>query len=525
MTARPTNKLTAKQLLARMNKQSDFPAVSQHIAEINIKASPASNSTANELACTILKDYSLTCKLLKVVNSAMYRQFSGKISTISRAVVILGFEQVRLTAIGLTFFTHLQNKSMAQNVKEAVLSSFLSGLLAQDLSQYLNMTDWEDHFICAMFHNLGRMLVMYYFPDKYEAYQKLMLEGEVTDQVAMQQTLGATFDELGMEVADAWHLPKLIITGMKMIPEGDINAKSGKIDEYTGLANFANELCDITINYSSQLRQEQLRLVLQRYKALYDIPEEEIVEMMESILAKMREFADVLNLKQSDLCKLDQRSFKAQFDQASVNAIEERTKVDDAAQALGRFEIIAGVPPSSCRTSSDDRHLLLVDSIQEISNVMLDDFSADTVFTMILETIYRGIDFDQVFIFFRNPKTDIMEPRFGLGLYVQELLTKFRFPVQDAAGDLFSLALAEGRDFFIDDISASDINQRKPSWFRGLIFSPSFVLYPIMINKRAVGLIYGAYSSLDRHLDRKQFEALKTLRNQAALAIKLSATG
>jgi HD-like signal output (HDOD) protein len=524
MTARPISKLTAKQLLDRMNNQSDFPAVSQHITEINIKASPASNSTANELACIILKDYSLTCKLLKVVNSAMYSQFSGKISTISRAVVILGFEQVRLTAIGLIFFAHLQDKSTAQNVKETVLSSFLSGILAQEVSKFLNMKDWEDHFICAMFHNLGRLLVMYYFPDMYEAYQKLVAAGDVTDQMAMQQTLGATFDELGVEVAEAWHLPQLIITGMKMLPEGDNTIKSGTIDAHTGLANFANDLCDITINYSPLVRQEQLRLVLQRYQALYDIPEDEIVEMMESALGQIRGFADVLNLKQTDLCKLDQRSFKAQFDQDSVSVREERGKADDVAQALGRFEITAEAA-SPCRTGSEDRHLLLQDSIQEISNVMLDDFSVDTVFTMILETIYRGIDFDRVLIFFRNPKTDIMEPRFGLGQNVQELLTKFSFPVQDAADDLVNLALAEGRDFFIDDISASDINPRKPSWFRGLIFSPSFVLYPIMINKRSVGLIYGAFSSPDRHLDRRQLDALKTLRNQAALAIKLSSTG
>ena len=524
MTVRPIRKLTAKQLLARMNKQSDFPAVSQHITEINIKASPASNSTANELAGIILKDYSLTCKLLKVVNSAMYRQFSGKISTISRAVVILGFEQVRLTAIGLICFSHLQDKSTADNVKEAVLTSFLSGILAQDLSKSLRMQDEEDHFICGMFHNLGRLLVMYYFPERYKDYLDAAAEEDVSDQMAMQQTLGATFDELGMEVAEAWHLPQLIITGMKTIPEGDVKAVVRTMDQYTGLANFANDLCDITINYPPQERQEQLNAVLLKYKPAYDIPEEEIVEMMDSALAKMREFADVLNLKQTDLCKLDRRSFKAQSDQDSATIPDERAGVGTAAEAIERFEIIAGAPSSSC-FGSEERHRLLLDAIQEISNVMLDAFSADTVFTMILETIYRGIDFDQVFIFFRNPKTDIMEPRFGLGLYVQELLTKFRFPVQDAAGDLFNLALAEGRDFFIDDISASDISPRKPSWFRGLIFSPSFVLYPIMINKRAVGLIYGAYSSLDRHLDRRQLDALKTLRNQAALAIKLSPAG
>ena len=44
----------------------------------------------------------------------------------------------------------------------------------------------------------------------------------------MQKTLGTTFDELGMEVADLWHLPTLIITSMKTIPEQEIKNKKRK---------------------------------------------------------------------------------------------------------------------------------------------------------------------------------------------------------------------------------------------------------------------------------------------------------
>ena len=165
----------------------------------------------------------------------------------------------------------------------------------------------------------------------------------------------------------------------------------------------------------------------------------------------------------------------------------------------------------------------MLDAIQEITNAMLDDFTLDPVLTMILETVYRGLGFDQVLIFFRNPKTNIMQPRFGLGQNVKELLAEFSFPVQENSGDLFNMALAEGRDLYIDNISVPDLTQRTPAWFRGMIFSPSFVLYPIIVNKRSIGLIYGAHISPDHHLDyQDQLDALKTLRNQAALAIKLS---
>ena len=94
--------LTVGQLITRMQSENSFPTISQHITELNSKAGPNSESSANELAALILRDVSLTSRLLKVSNSAMYGQFSGTISTISRAVVVLGFEQVQLTSAGLS---------------------------------------------------------------------------------------------------------------------------------------------------------------------------------------------------------------------------------------------------------------------------------------------------------------------------------------------------------------------------------------------------------------------------------------
>ncbi len=58
----------------------------------------------------ILKDYSLTNKILRLVNSAYYNRGGGKISTISRAVVMLGINPVRSLATGLMLFEHMQNK-------------------------------------------------------------------------------------------------------------------------------------------------------------------------------------------------------------------------------------------------------------------------------------------------------------------------------------------------------------------------------------------------------------------------------
>ena len=67
-------------------------------------------SDASDLAGVILRDYALTNKLLKLVNSAYYGFASGNVSTVTRAVVLLGYEHVRMATMRLTLFEHFKSK-------------------------------------------------------------------------------------------------------------------------------------------------------------------------------------------------------------------------------------------------------------------------------------------------------------------------------------------------------------------------------------------------------------------------------
>ena len=123
--ARPgaDHKATIDFLLRRMRHKSDFPTFSRYIMEINRKASSGklNITSASQLANTIIKDYALTSKLLKLVNSAFFGHFSGRVTTVSRAVVILGFEQIRTAAASLLLFEHLQNKSQSMELGDAAI--------------------------------------------------------------------------------------------------------------------------------------------------------------------------------------------------------------------------------------------------------------------------------------------------------------------------------------------------------------------------------------------------------------------
>jgi len=82
-----------------IDKNKEFPVMGNNIAQIMQITN--SQGCAEKLAEIILRDQSLSSKILSMVNSSGYGQFGGEITTISRAVVILGLNQIQSMSISI----------------------------------------------------------------------------------------------------------------------------------------------------------------------------------------------------------------------------------------------------------------------------------------------------------------------------------------------------------------------------------------------------------------------------------------
>lgn len=198
-------------LLRRIQAESDFPALSESVGAIN-RITASDRESVNQLSNTILKDFALTSKLLKLANAAFYsRAGGGTISTVSRAVVILGFDAVRSIALSLILFDNLQNRAQAQQLKEEFLKVLYAALLARELAEKAGVDDGEEAFIGAMLHHLGRMLALFYFPAEMTAARERMATRGITEALAASEVLGASPEQLGIAVARNWGFPERLV--------------------------------------------------------------------------------------------------------------------------------------------------------------------------------------------------------------------------------------------------------------------------------------------------------------------------
>ncbi len=541
-------------LLRRMRHKTDFPALTGHVLRIQRMAN-SDNETLNNLADEILKDVALTQKLLRLVNTAQYRRNGHGVSTVSRAVALVGLAGIRNLALSLVLVEHMKDKAHAQRLKEEFLRSMLAAQLAQALSA--GARDAEEAFLGAMFYNLGKLLTEYYFPDEADAIRNQLrltpaLAGgrsqpdQLADRAA-HMVLGLGFEALGMGVARHWSLPDSLQRCMRR-PDGTLPVQqlATGTERLRWLAVAANEASDAVWSADDAGLAAQLDAVVQRHGRVLGLAVPELRRAVDVARGVLAEMAPAMGLALPRGSRgqqvLDHAGSVDTPDTLTPHRLVATLTAVPAdppmAQAAGTRAAQPGqddptqrlhpapTPAQAAATAvvSD----MLAAGIHDITDTLAgDSFRLNEVLRMVLETMYRALGFQRMVFCLRDPASGRLHGRFGLGDRAAALSPLFQVPLRwpaDQTPDLFGAVCIKGSDTLIADARATAIAQRLPAWYRQQVNAPSFLLLPMMMKQAPFALIYadqaqaGALQVGDREL-----ALLRTLRNQAVMAFRQAA--
>ena len=513
-------------LLRRMRHKSDFPALSDAVVRIQGIASSDTESIGG-VTNEILKDVALTNKLLRVVNSARYARGSS-IGTVSRAVSLVGFNGIRNMALSLVLLEHMQDKAHANVLKEEFLRSLMAGSIASELCA--QVLGHEEAFIGAMFHNLGRLLAAFYFPEEARTVRSLTASTRqpVTEASASASVLGLSFEELGIGVAKAWGLPEGIQRCMKQslgAPPPQAPADPNERQRWMALA--ANGVADILLHADPREVDIQLGQLARHYAKTLGISPSAVQSATLVARKKFIEMASAMDITVPPGCDA------AKLLQApEVDTLVRPKNAGQTFDALAPLELHATEPMSSHIMGKlvvvvDDGQYVaqtLAAGIQDITNAMVDDFHLSDVLRMILETMFRAMNFQRIIFCMRDPRIDALTGRFGLGEGVERMVKSFEVPLKVTTKDLFTAVCLKGADTMISDATEAHIANYLPLWYRQQVNAPTFLLLPLLIKGKPLGLIYADKNEKGGlTLDEKELAMLRTLRNQAVMAFKHSA--
>ena len=508
-------------LLRRMRHKSDFPALSDSVARIQRVANSENESLAS-LSSEILKDVALTNKLLRLVNTAHFSNAGGNISTVSRAVALIGFAGIRNLAMSLVLLEHMHDKAHANQLKEEFLRSLLAGMLASELGGLVRVS--EEAFIGAMFQNLGRLLTEYYFPEEARQVRGIVAGSGQAGAVATSEdaasigVLGLSFEALGLGVAKTWGLPATLQSCMRK-PSGDppLRVPQDATEQLRWVTFAANQITDTLLRTEPEHAKARVADVAKRYARSLGVGTAEIEAAAEIAQERLVQMAHAMNLHVSPQSPARRLFAVAAARDAQATVKEHDSLVPHSLQATVTVQMQA--PRSTLENASD----VLAAGIQDITNTMVENFKLNDVLRMILETMYRALAFRRVVFCLRDAKTETLTGRFGLGAGAEAVAASFKVPLKSGA-DLFTAVCVKGADTLITDATVAHISARLPAWYRTSVNAPAFLLLPMQLKGAPFALIYADKAQPGGiELGEKELSLLRTLRNQAVMAFKQAA--
>jgi len=161
-----------------------------------------------QLAEVVSRDQSLATKILKLVNSAFYG-YKKEINTISRAMVILGFRTVRNAALAISVFDYVSGAEEDSRfpVEDFWKHSLCTASVAKVVGQRTSMKQQEETFVAGLLHDIGKMIMMKYFPEDFGEVCGHALDNNLTWIEAEKELLNVDHASVAKAVLHSWNFP------------------------------------------------------------------------------------------------------------------------------------------------------------------------------------------------------------------------------------------------------------------------------------------------------------------------------
>ncbi|WP_018140800.1 HDOD domain-containing protein [Thioalkalivibrio sp. ALJ7] len=492
-------------ILRRIRRKPDFPGISSHIREITQCSDDTLKRSVAELSNAVLKDYATTQKLLRLANSPFYSNFGGNIRTVSRAIVLLGFEQVRTAALGLVLFENLKGGRHSGRLMEALVSTLFSAMLARDLAQQVGGVESEQAFVCALFHDIGHMLVLYYLPEEADEIQIRVGQG-TGEGSAARQVLGISYEALARSVLEDWNFPREIVTSVERAPSGTLPAARDADQRLHRIVTLASEMGQCITHADREQQGPLLADLRRRYQSALGVDARGMQRAIKSGREHMDHFLAVVKLPPEGREPLNR--LKANLG----------VRLDDEEAVGSEGDDASGAGATTATGDPTEQAAVLMEALTDMLDSMVGEFDLNTLMQTTLETLYQTLGLRRVMLMLADREHRVLVAHTAFGHEAEALSGRLRLGLS-GKGDILSLALEQKKDLVITDSHEPSISRYIPDEFRQALDARSFLLLPLAVRDRCVGLLYLELPE-GGSLDSVVLKSLKAVRNQMALAIR-----
>jgi HD-like signal output (HDOD) protein len=229
-----------RKLVERVQGLPTLPSMLNNINQMILNP----RTSAKEVAQVISSDPALTSKVLRVVNSSFYG-FPNRITTITHAIVILGFNTIKSIVLSSTIFDVFRRtvKPGDFDRTEFWKHSIGCGAAAKVLGRRLGYPMLEELFIAGLLHDVGKIVMDQFLSDKFQEVLGLVRQNDLLIADAEMQVLGATHADVGSWLFEKWNLSKGLVDTTRFHHNPALAADTQKFAEIIHVADILVRAC------------------------------------------------------------------------------------------------------------------------------------------------------------------------------------------------------------------------------------------------------------------------------------------
>lgn len=277
-----------------INRVDELPEVPQ-IAFRAIQLLNNPDTDVSSLAEVIGSDQALTAKVLRLCNSAYYG-LARKVTTVSEAVVIVGFSSIKSLVLMITTQSSMNKGLLGYKIGpgEFWRHSIGTAETARLLAQHTRYAKPEECFIAGLIHDIGKMVLnQNALPEVYRA-TNLSQKEQLAIHIAEQRILGFDHAGIGAALAERWNFPPVLVESIRrhhsfepLVVEGEAST----LPLIVGVSNLLSQAIDSNAPASwhqleeiSELIAQQLELSLEDLRRLAPMIRKRVEETSELVM-------------------------------------------------------------------------------------------------------------------------------------------------------------------------------------------------------------------------------------------------
>ncbi|MCX7822440.1 MAG: HDOD domain-containing protein [Syntrophobacterales bacterium] len=493
-----------KELIERLETEG-FPILKKTIQFVAYAEN--SKDPIPKLAEKILSDPGMSVKLVRTANSPFFNPSGVPIKTVTRAILMMGLQNVKAIALSLSLVEDVIDKKKRKKIALLLVQSIARAVLARNLGIATKCSSPEEIYIAGLIQDIGEIAI------------ELMIDEEILEEIRRKAKLSkrsleiVQIEELGFSAKyvsqalnNAWNISMVLKNLFSEISSPETLCLKTS-DQLIRLPAVRKKLLGINSEDIENIYDKAIDDEIRKIEKMLKVDSHKIHEILKES-AKELEYLISYCLPQLPLSHQEENEGEKQIE-IPVDTISEKT-----------------TPEASYATSLDqpgiDFKLLNNFSHDMVATIHRGFKDPNILFSITMETIYNGLNMDLVLFLLVTPNRRSCFIRYSfLRPTVESILFPESIPLVNTKPHIFTYMMNKFDPLWIREPFDPEISDVIKHPILSTFLTVPCLLAPLYANKHLIGFVYADTRGNSSRITEDHFTGFSIASRLASIGLTL----